>query len=69
MKKEFELEVLSQGGIVKVDGCVRIIGKAPESATYVSIDVKGFQPMFIPDDQLERFAVNILKAIKSKKLK
>lgn len=45
-----------------------IIGSSPKDAPYVCIgdDVQQF---FIPDKDLERFAVNILKALKSKKLK
>ena len=47
---------------------IRIIGQAPTHKPYVSIgdDVQVF---FIPDKDLERFAVNVLKALKSKKLK
>lgn len=45
-----------------------IINKEPQHSPYVKIgdDVQSF---FIPDKDLERFAVNILKALKSDKLK
>lgn len=47
---------------------IEIIGKEPQNKPYVTIgdDVQSF---FIPDADLERFAVNILKALKSKRLK
>jgi len=36
---------------------------------FVYIEVKNVGTYFIPDKDLEHFAVNILKALKSKKLK
>lgn len=69
MKTEFELEVYQRGKVEIVDGCVKIIGTKPNYSPYVVMDIKGFTPMFLKDKDLERFAVNILKALKSKKLK
>lgn len=53
---------------------VHIIGRSPKDKPYVSINVHGLKEAtmasgWIPDEDLERFAVNILKALKSKKLK
>lgn len=54
---------------------IEIIGKRPNHKPYVRIELanKGCdvanQCMFIEDKDLERFAVNILKALKSKQLK
>lgn len=51
----------------------RIVGLSPEYKPYVSIRIttpNGVETSAcIPDAQLERFAVNILKALKSKRLK
>ena len=70
MKTHFSLEEIFNGEIVvvkQVIACIAIIGKRPENKPYVSfaIDDKMF---FIPDKDLERFAVNILKALGSKRL-
>lgn len=45
-----------------------IIGREPSIKPYVILESDG-NTSFIPNDQLERFAVNILKALGSKKLK
>jgi hypothetical protein len=75
MKTEFELEFPASS--VRVHGhkgVVSIVGKRPEHNPYVSIATEGNDPgkgisAFIKDKDLERFAVNILKALKSKRLK
>lgn len=65
LKREFELEWASKK---KVPGAkISIIGEQPGSKPYVSINAFG-ELVFIPDRDLERFAVNILKALNSKKL-
>lgn len=64
MKRIFRLEHANQ----KMSSFfAEIVGQDPKDSPYVSIgdDVQTF---FIPDKDLERFAVNILKALKSKKL-
>jgi hypothetical protein len=55
---------------------IQIIGKEHDNKPYVAINGKVGVPaglkdfsFFIKDKDLERFAVNILKAIKSKKLR
>jgi hypothetical protein len=51
---------------------IEIIGKVPENDPYVVIHVNTYDihiDAWIPDKDLERFAVNILKALGSKKLK
>jgi hypothetical protein len=49
---------------------IRIVGQAPVNKPYVSISVPNTpECLFIPDKHLELFAVNILKALKSKHLK
>ncbi len=54
-------------------GIINIIGTLPESKPYLSISFqhKGNQIAggWIADKDLERFAVNILKSLKSKHLK
>lgn len=52
----------------KITGQADIIGKDPLYKPYVSISTTE-KPAFIKDKDLERFAVNILKALKSKHLK
>lgn len=75
MKTEFDLEMgagdLGAGhlGNVKIIGNVKK-NESPYLAVYVRTSLKTTQfTGWIPDDQLERFAVNILKALKSKRLK
>lgn len=75
MKREFKLEVAAQHGkgagnsIVDSNSYITIVGDSPECDSYVSISCTSNGLFFIKDKDLERFAVNILKAIKSKKLK
>ncbi len=65
MKTHFDLD---GGGNKERKGQIKIIGYLPEYKPYVSIEMNGID-MWIKDKDLERFAVNILKAIKSKKIK
>lgn len=69
MKTEFDL-VWSGGNIVP-DVKAKIIGKVKnEEKPYLSINPYAqSEPIFIQDKDLERFAVNILKALRSKHLK
>lgn len=71
MKTEFELEISmhNPARIVKSGDTISIIGQAPKHKPYVSITVAGSNSLFIQDADLETFAVNILKALKSNKLK
>lgn len=66
MKTEFELI----GVFDKPSGImVRIIGREPINKPYVSVQIPlQNESFFIADEDLEKFAVNILKAIKSKRL-
>lgn len=70
MKTEFELDTTNP---YKSKGKARIIGLSPSSHPYVSIRIITPNAIetsaCIKDHDLERFAVNILKAMKSKKLK
>lgn len=66
-KTEFQLVWSSGHHVPNVKA--HIIGQIPETGRpYVSIDAFA-EPIFIADKDLERFAVNILKALNSKKLK
>lgn len=68
-KTEFELETAAGMDILPVPDCkISINGQAPNDSPYASIDIKG-KYYFIKDRDLERFAVNVLKALNSKKLK
>lgn len=75
MKTKFELEFPASS--IRVHGhkgVAEIIGKRPEHEPYLSFAVEGNDAgkgcsAFIKDKDLERFAVNILKALKSKRLK
>lgn len=69
MKTEFELEVAGDGRILPSPATISIIGKEPNHSPYVSITVFNTRQHFLRDKDLERFAVNILKALNSKKLK
>lgn len=55
----------------KDGGTIHIIGQAPKDRPYVTIRITGIEDrtICIYDKDLERFALNILKALKSKKLK
>ena len=53
---------------------LKIIGEAPKESPYLAVYADGLTEAtqatgWIPDDELEIFAVNILRAIKSKHLK
>lgn len=61
MKTEFKLEWASRGTTVFK---ATIVGSLPGSKPYVSIDAFTGNPLFIADKDLERFAVNILKALR-----
>lgn len=70
MKKEFKLEYSStMESKIKVSPTAKImiIGQAPKDRPYVAIDADS--SFFIQDRDLELFAINILKALQSKKLK
>jgi hypothetical protein len=71
MKTEFELEVSSSEAVSFRDSGykLKIIGREPEEKPYVSLYFGVHQCYVIKDRDLERFAVNILKALKSKRLK
>lgn len=71
MKTDFELEATMSHPtrIEKTSNLIRIIGQAPKNAPYVVIEISHLTSMFIQDKDLERFAVNILKTLKSKHLK
>lgn len=69
MKTEFELETANPTEIGPTGCKVKIIGQAPEHSSYVVINTAGNFDYFIKDKDLERFAVNILKALNSNKLK
>lgn len=67
-KTEFELETIVGPEIQVVPHFkISIIGKRPENNPYVAIHINQ-RYYFIQDRDLERFAVNILKALGSKKL-
>lgn len=63
MKKEFELD-----DTIKIVGCINIIGKEPKNKPYLAFSINS-KVAFMKDQDIERFAVNILKVLKSKKLK
>jgi hypothetical protein len=66
MKTEFQLDIpdnQTKGAIAK------IIGERPSCKPYLMIIIEKKNSLFVKDRDLERFAVNILKALKSKKLK
>lgn len=66
MKTEFKLE---HSNTSPSSWTARIIGQKPKYRPYVSFTNDDLAPLFIADKDLERFAVNILRALKSKKLK
>lgn len=70
MKTEFDLMVPNPSGDRASGFTIKIIGKEPNNKPYVAIDFMHHNGVYIiPDKDLERFAVNILKALKSDKLK
>ncbi len=76
MKTNFELQEFNRGRNERTGGSITIIGKLPKWKPYVTIKVhhadkegkNAHRGLFIKDKDLERFAVNILKALRSKKL-
>lgn len=70
MKTKFKLDTAHPFGSTAT---VEIIGTCPKWQPYVSFKLKTPNAVevsaCIPDKELERFAVNILKALKSKNLK
>lgn len=69
MKTEFTLEQMQGAETWNSFTQIKIIGKAPEHKPYVVITSGSDDDLFIKDEDLERFAVNILKALNSKRLK
>lgn len=69
MKTEFVLEQME--GLETYDSLVKakIIGQVPEDKPYVKFVFSGDDDLYIKDKDLELFAINILKALKSKRLK
>lgn len=69
MKMTFRLEEAKCESIIPSGSTICITGKSPENKPYVLINTTSTNLHFIADKDLERFAVNILKALKSKRLK
>jgi len=77
MKTEFELDTMLTHIVGYKNGTgnakAKIIGKAPKHKTYVAIavtnDKNTLADLYIKDKDLEKFAINILTAIGSKRLK
>ncbi len=70
MKTEFNLKVTHhERGEMDSGYKLKIIGQAPKHKPYLSINFGLHQVYHLADKDLERFSVNILKALKSKKLK
>ena len=65
MKKEFTLD---SHVAFSEQPKIRIIGTKPKFKPYVHVQVDG-KYAFVEDKDLERLAVNILKALKSNRLK
>lgn len=68
MKTKFNLDY----SLGVENATAQIIGLKPERKPYVSIEITRLgltTSVFVNDKDLELFAVNILKALKSKKLK
>lgn len=72
MKRKTRFEFENNDAYPELKGSATIIGAKPKNIPYLSIsfDNKSGQIAhgWFPDKDLERFAVNILKALKSKKL-
>lgn len=67
-KRIFQLEWADRHDVPNIK--ISIIGQEPEHKPYVSINAySNSEPIFIKDKDLERFAINILRALKSKRLK
>jgi|CXWL01.1.fsa_nt_gi hypothetical protein len=77
MKTEFELDEYKRAKGEMTGGSIYIIGKLPKWKPYIAIKVYhknaegkvDHRGLFIKDKDIEKFAVNILKSIGSKKLK
>lgn len=71
IKMDFELE--NNDAYPDQRGQIVIIGERPTHRPYLSVafykEGNQISHSWLPDKDLERFAVNILKALKSKKLK
>jgi hypothetical protein len=70
MKTVFKIETPVGDGQMMDNGYISIVGTSPNFIPYVSISPAGGDESgyFIKDKDLERFAVNILKALNSKHL-
>jgi len=74
MKTEFELDILNNPNITK-RATANIIGTSPKFRPYLKVTVSETDTnqelfgIYVQDKDLERFAVNILKSLKSDKLK
>lgn len=66
-KRKTKIELEWASGTLVPGVSMHIVGERPDDKPYVSIEAFS-EPMFIPDKDLERFAVNILKALGSKRL-
>jgi hypothetical protein len=47
---------------------IKIIGRCPEFVPYVMIEMPGDKGLYLDGRDLETFAVNVLRALKSKHL-
>lgn len=65
MKTEFELDC--PDGMTKT-AIAKIIGERPTCKPYLMVISDKQKSVFVKDKDLERLAVNILKALKSRKL-
>lgn len=63
MKTKFPLGTIINEQIVEVAAQITINGKVPEYSPYVAIETLDKRLYYIMDKDLERFAVNILKAL------
>ncbi len=68
MKTVFNLEIIKQGRILPSDNTIQIIGARPACRPYVCLRI-GEETAWIADKDLERLAINILKALNSKHIK
>jgi hypothetical protein len=69
LKTMFTLEQMEGMGLFDSEYTIRIIGERPKYKPYVVIGGSPGKDLFIKDADLEKLAVNILKALKSKHLK
>lgn len=69
MKTVFQLEKYDdKGKAIKTLNSISIIGMKPEYRSYLSV-LFNDDRLFLSDKDMEKFAVNILKALNSKHLK